>query len=170
MWYNLVLPLIHCLNSPLFSFEQDFRESLAYFITERLPALSLMLAFNIQLRYEGLWVFVLPTTQCFMHSSPFPRLCLSVTYVKYLCVWRDCYHSEGLFVLNRVSEREKNVAKLGKKKYSGRDKIPTGHFWLLGIQVAVLFSKWVAKRIFPVWLSSLPLHLCHTDFSFLSPI
>lgn len=84
--------------------------------------LSLMLGFKIQLRYEGLWVFVLPTTQCFIHSSPFSRLYLSVAYVKYLCVWRDCYHSEGLFVLSRVSEKEKNAGKLGKKNKIFRKK------------------------------------------------
>lgn len=55
---------------------------------------------------------MLLTTDRFIHSGPFSRLCLSVTYVKYLCVWRDCYHSEGfffLFVLSRISEREKDA-------------------------------------------------------------
>lgn len=54
---------------------------------------------------------MLLTTDRFIHSGPFSRLCLSVTYVKYLCVWRDRYHSEGffLFVLSRISEREKDA-------------------------------------------------------------
>lgn len=85
---------------------------------------------------------MLLTIDRFIHPSPFSRPCLC--HMSYLCVWRDRGMAVTLrlclvFVL-REYLKEERMLKTNKKK-TQKSAIPTGHFWLIGIQVTLLFSK-----------------------------
>lgn len=65
----------------------------------------------------------------------------------------------------------KGFWKLTKKiKDLKRSNIPTGYLWLIRIQAAVLFIKWVTKWSFSVWHSLLLLRLCHIKTFSLQPL